>query len=79
MSQEMEMTLLDKAQSDNGRTTISAAIDTLRSSMSGAGHHGVKSSGGVLRPSLKGSKVMKWAIREGEPSSPLHNEVTDST
>ena len=44
--------------------------------MSGDGDRSGKSSGGLLRPSLEDSKVMRWAIREGEPSWPLDNEVT---
>ena len=55
------------------------AIDTLRSLMSGDGDRRGKSSGSLLLPSLEDSKVMRKAIREGEPSWPLHNEVTDRT
>ena len=58
-----------------GGQQFPVAIDTLRSSVSGDGDRRGKSSGGLLRPSL----VMRLAIREGEPSLLLHNEVTDST
>jgi myosin heavy subunit/WD40 repeat protein len=62
------------------RTTISAAIDSVRSWIGGANDRGGKATGGVLRPSLKGTKAMKQARREGDVNADLRpvQELQDS-
>ncbi|CAE8607197.1 unnamed protein product, partial [Polarella glacialis] len=44
-----------------GKSSISAAIDSVKSWFGGAGERGGKANAGVLLPSLKGTKAMKQA------------------
>jgi len=73
----------DGLVADGGkRTTISAAIDSVRSWIGGANDRGGnrQAGQGVLRPSLKGTKAMKQARREGDVNADLRpvQELQDS-
>merc|ERR1719327_1269073 len=62
----------------NRRSSISAAIDSVKSWFGGANQG--RANQGVLRPSLKGTKAMKQARREGDVNADLRpvQELQDS-
>eukprot|EP00440_Ansanella_granifera_P071094 gb/GFBE01077158.1/.p1 GENE.gb/GFBE01077158.1/~~gb/GFBE01077158.1/.p1 ORF type:complete len:1701 (+),score=509.72 gb/GFBE01077158.1/:1-5103(+) len=62
------------------RSSISAAIDSVKSWFGGAPERGGKAGQGVLRPSLKGTKAMKQARRDADPNADLRpvQELQDS-
>lgn len=62
----------------NRRSSISAAIDSVKSWFGGAERG--RANQGVLRPSLKGTKAMKQARREGDVNADLRpvQELQDS-
>jgi len=64
------------------RSSISAAIDSVKSWFGGAGDRSSVRAGpqGVLRPSLKGTKAMKMQRRDGENNADLRavQELQDS-
>merc|ERR1719356_174599 len=63
----------------NRRSSISAAIDSVKSWFGGADRGG-RANQGVLRPSLKGTKAMKQSRREGDVNADLRpvQELQDS-
>eukprot|EP00928_Gymnodinium_smaydae_P001541 TRINITY_DN1055_c0_g2_i1.p1 TRINITY_DN1055_c0_g2~~TRINITY_DN1055_c0_g2_i1.p1 ORF type:complete len:1702 (-),score=425.04 TRINITY_DN1055_c0_g2_i1:219-5324(-) len=69
----------DAMSPDMRRSSISAAIDSVKSWFGGA-QGGGKANVGVLRPSLKGTKAMKQARREGDVNADLRpvQELQDS-
>uniref|UniRef100_A0A6U6W534 Myosin motor domain-containing protein n=1 Tax=Zooxanthella nutricula TaxID=1333877 RepID=A0A6U6W534_9DINO len=70
---------LDPSSPDaNRRSSISAAIDSVKSWFGGAERG--RANQGVLRPSLKGTKSMKQARREGDVNADLRpvQELQDS-
>ena len=65
----------------NKRSSISAAIDSVKSWFGAADRQGGRSGNqGVLRPSLKGTKAMKSSCREGDVNADLRpvQELQDS-
>jgi len=65
----------------NRKSSISAAIDSVKSWFGAADRTGARSANqGVLRPSLKGTKTMKQARREGDINADLKpvQELQDS-
>jgi len=65
----------------NTRSSISAAIDSVKSWFGAADRQGGRSGNqGVLRPSLKGTKAMKASCREGDVNADLRpvQELQDS-
>ncbi|CAJ1359921.1 unnamed protein product [Effrenium voratum] len=69
----------EMSEDAKGRSSISAAIDSVKSWFGGPGERGNKASG-VLRPSLKGTKAMKQAKKEADPNADLRpvQELQDS-
>merc|ERR1719316_2591066 len=68
----------DGRRADGGRSSITAALDSVKSWFGGPGRG--NSNQGVLRPSLKGTKAMKQARREGDVNADLRpvQELQDS-
>jgi len=65
----------------NRKSSISAAIDSVKSWFGAADRQGIRSANqGVLRPSLKGTKAMKASRREGDANADLRpvQELQDS-
>merc|ERR1719499_2946585 len=59
-------------EGDKQRSSISAAIDSVKSWFGAADRQGGRSANqGVLRPSLKGTKAMKASRREGDANADL--------
>jgi myosin heavy subunit/signal recognition particle receptor subunit beta len=75
---DMEMTPEGGRRADGGRSSISVAIDSVKSWF--GANKGPGSNQGVLRPSLKGTKAMKQARREGDVNADLRpvQELQDS-
>eukprot|EP00435_Cladocopium_sp_Y103_P073249 s42_g43.t1 len=67
------------AEDAKQRSSIANAIDSVKSWFGGPPERGGK-GGGVLRPSLKGTKAMKQARRDGDPNVDLRpvQELQDS-
>ncbi|CAE7480335.1 XI-B [Symbiodinium pilosum] len=78
-SEEMlESQNLEPISPDGKRSAISSAIDSVKSWF--GGERTGKGSQGVLRPSLKGTKAMKQARKDGDPNVDLRpvQELQDS-
>lgn len=75
-SEEMLDSQMEPISPDGKRSAISSAIDSVKSWFGGERAKGQ----GVLRPSLKGTKAMKQARKEGDPNVDLRpvQELQDS-